>query len=218
MDENFIYRDHIGEYLQKNIKPHDGLLAEMEKFAQAKDSFIPIIDRASAAFLEVAVQLKRPKRVLEIGTAMGYSAILMCRASDSIEILHTIERYEKMVRIAAKYIARAKLEDKIYILKGDAKDILSTLGGKYDFIFLDGAKGQYPVFLPYLIDLLESGGLLICDDVLYKGMISSDELFVRRKVTIIKRLKKFMEDLMGDDRLSTAIIPVGDGMTMSVKK
>jgi predicted O-methyltransferase YrrM len=132
--------------------------------------------------------------------------------------IDTIDRYELMIDRAKENIERAGLKNVINIIEGDALEVLRCLDKRYDLIFLDAAKGQYPEFLPECLRMLNKGGLLVSDNVLYKGMIASDDLVVRRKKTIVKRMRDYLESICSSDELETSIIPIGDGVALSYKK
>jgi predicted O-methyltransferase YrrM len=132
--------------------------------------------------------------------------------------IDTIDRYELMIERAKTNIKKANLENTINIIYGDATEVLKMLDKKYDMIFLDAAKGQYPEFLPQCIRLLNDGGVLISDNILYKGMIANDELVVRRKKTIVTRLRSYLDHICNSEQLETSIIPIGDGVALSYKK
>lgn len=208
--------DYINDYIRNTIKKNEGILKEMEDFA--KENHVPIVHPEVAKFLQVIGMTKKPKRILEIGTAIGYSSILLSGVLQPEGRIDTIERYELMVERAKSNIKKAGLEDVINIIAGDAMEVLQCLNKQYDLIFLDAAKGQYPEFLPECLRLLSPGGLLISDNILYKGMIATDELMVRRKKTIVKRLRNYLDILCNSENLETSIIPMGDGVAVSYKK
>lgn len=211
-DINF---DYITEYIRGVLPKKEGILAEIETEVQV--DYFPIVEKETAAFLEVMCTAMRPTSILEVGTAVGYSAILMQKASGSNTHITTIERYERASDLAQKNIEKGGLSDKIEVLRGDANEILPQLSGPYDLIFLDAAKGQYPHFLPHLLRMLRCGGMLICDNILYKGMIADNSLVIRRKKTIVKRLRMFVEEILNSPTLTSCIIPLGDGLTVSIK-
>jgi len=208
--------DYINEYIRKTIKKSDGLLSELEDFA--KENHVPIIQPEVAKLLLVVGRLVKPERILEVGTAIGYSAIILSSFLKPGGKIDTIERYELMIERASANIKKANLENTINIINGDAVDVLKNLDKKYDMIFLDAAKGQYPEFFPECMRMLKSGGLLFSDNVLYKGMIANDELVVRRKKTIVKRMRDFLTEICSNEELDTSIIPIGDGVALSYKK
>lgn len=208
--------DYINDYIRKTIKQNDGLLAELENFA--RENHVPIVHPEVAAFLKVIGLALKPSRILEVGTAIGYSAILLSTVLEPGGRIDTIDRYELMLERARNNINNAGLKDVINIIEGDASDVLKCLEHKYDIVFLDAAKGQYPEFLPECLRLLRTGGLLVSDNVLYKGMIATDELVVRRKKTIVRRLRDYLKTICSMDELETSILPIGDGVAISFKK
>ena len=213
---NYVTDDYLNNYL-RTVQPHyDGVLGEIEKESRAAD--VPIIPHETARLLSVLLTLKKPKNILEIGTAVGFSSGLMTRYLEEGGTVTTVDRFEVMLKDARKNIKRMGLEDKIKILEGDAADILPELTGPYDVIFLDAAKGQYSAFLPHCIRLLNIGGLLIVDDVLQGGDIAKTRFAVpRRQRTIHKRLKNFLWDISHTDVLTSSIVPIGDGLAVCVK-
>lgn len=208
--------DYINEYIRKTIKPSSGILLELEMHAY--ENHVPIIQPEVASLLVLLGRLLKPFRILEVGTAIGYSAILLSGILTPGGRIDTVERYDLMIEKARQNIKKAGLEESINIIDGDALEVLKCLDRQYDMIFLDAAKGQYPEFLPECIRMLKRGGLLISDNVLYKGMTASDDLIVRRKKTIVKRMRDFLDSLCKDERLDTSIIPIGDGVALSYKR
>ncbi|WP_036939779.1 O-methyltransferase [Pseudobacteroides cellulosolvens] len=211
-----IIYDYINDYIRNTIKENDIILKELEMFA--KENHVPIIQPEVAKLLLVTGKLLKPKRILEVGTAIGYSAIILSKVLDKGGKIDTVDRYELMIDRARVNIKRAGLEDTVNIIVGDAVDVLKCLDKKYDMIFLDAAKGQYPEFLPECMRMLNKGGLLFSDNVLYKGMVANDDLVVRRKKTIVKRLRDFLSTICESEELDTSILPVGDGVALSYKK
>ena len=213
---NYVTEDYINNYL-RSVQPHyDGVLGEIEKEARSTD--VPIIPHETARFLSVLLTMKKPKNILEVGTAVGFSAGLMSRYLEEGGTVTTIDRFEVMLKDARQNIKRMELEDKVKIIEGDAADILPTLEGPYDVIFLDAAKGQYSAFLPQCIRLLPVGGLLLVDDVLQGGDIARSRFSVpRRQRTIHKRLRNFLWDISHSDVLMSSIVPIGDGLAVCIK-
>ena len=211
-----ICHDFINKYIRDTIKPNSGILAELEEYA--KKNHVPIIQPEVARLILILGRLLKPSRILEAGTAIGYSAILMAQILNPGGKIDTIERYDLMISLARENIKKAGLHDVINVIAGDALDVMQCLDKKYDMIFLDAAKGQYPEFLPEVIRMLNPGGLLISDNVLYKGMIADDKLVVRRKITIVKRLRDYLSSLCNNEELETTIVPIGDGVAISYKK
>lgn len=208
--------DFINEYIRNTIRKNDGFLKELEDFAL--ENHVPIVQPEVAALLVISGRLLKPRRILEVGTAIGYSAILLSEVLEPGGRIDTIERYELMVERAKKNIKRAGLENIINIIQGEALEVLKCLDRQYDLIFLDAAKGQYPEFLPEVLRMLRKGGLLVSDNVLYKGMVANDELVVRRKKTIVKRMRDYLCSICSSNELDTGIIPIGDGVALSYRK
>ena len=215
-DKDAIVYPYITELLRSGVPERSGFLAELEREAEAED--IPIILPEAARLLSVLCELKRPKHILEIGCAIGYSALLMSeKLADGGSIL-TLELDEKMAQRARANIEKAGKTDSITVRCCDAVETVPTLTGEYDLIFLDGPKAHYIHMLNDCIRLLSKGGLLIADNVLYKGMTADPEHVVRRKITIVKRLRHFIAAQMQRQELETVLLPLGDGMTVAVKK
>ncbi len=210
-----IVNDVVEEYMRAILPPNNALLKDMENFAMYHH--VPIIQPEVAKFLEVIIRISKPKNVLEVGAAIGYSAITICNAMQEGNLI-TIEKRLDMIEQARHYIHAAGLNDRIEILQGNAEEILPTLKKKFDFIFLDAAKGQYMQFFSSSIGLLKKGGILVSDNVLYKGMVASNAYVVRRKKTIVKRMRVYMDYIMNHPDLVTSIIPIGDGVALSYKK
>ena len=209
-DERFV------TYIHSLEKPNSEVLTEIEQAAH-KD-LVPIIRKEMESFLRVILTIKHPKEILELGTAIGYSAILMSECCDAK--ITTIENYEKRIPIARENFEKAGKSDQIELLEGDAMEVMKTLPKeKYDFIFMDAAKAQYINYLPAVMRLLIPGGVLITDNVLQDGDLIQSKFVVRRRDrTIHKRMREFLETVKHDERLETSIVPIGDGIVMAVKK
>ena len=185
---------------------------------EALDTFVPIIRKEMQSFLKVLLAIKKPKRILEVGTAVGFSAILMSEYAPQDCKITTIEKYEKRIPIALENFKRAGKEDKITLLEGDALEILKGLEGEYDFIFMDAAKGQYIYYMPEVIRLLSKDGVLVSDNVLQDGDIIESRFAVeRRNRTIHSRMREYLYELKHHELLETSIIPLGDGVALSTK-
>ena len=180
---------------------------------------IPIIRKDMQSFLKVLLALYRPAKILEVGTAVGFSAILMAEYNPADCRITTIENYEKRIPLALENFRRAGKEEQIILQKGDATQLLADMDGEYDFIFMDAAKGQYINFLPDVLRLLKAGGVLVSDNVLQDGdIIESHYAVTRRNRTIHKRMREYLYELTHHENLVTSILPVGDGITVSVKR
>ena len=186
---------------------------------EALDTRVPIIRKEMQSFLKVLLSLQKPMRVLEVGTAVGFSALLMSEYLPDGATITTIENYDKRIPIARKNFERAGKEHMITLLEGDAQEVLKTLEGEYDFIFMDAAKGQYIHFLPDILRLLRAGGLLVSDNVMQEGTIVESRFGVeRRDRTIHARMREYLYVLKHHEALITSIVPLGDGVALSVKK
>ena len=193
------------------------LLNEIEK--EAKADLVPVIRREMQSFLKVLLAIHRPLRVLEVGTAVGFSALLFCEYGPENMQVTTIEKYEKRIPIARENFRRAGRENQITLLEGDAADILKELQESYDLIFMDAAKGQYIHFLDDVLRLMTPGSVLVSDNVLQGGdIIESHYAVERRNRTIYKRMREYLYELKHNDKLLTSVIPLGDGVTVSVRK
>ena len=193
------------------------LLNEIEK--EAKADLVPVIRREMQSFLKVLLAIHRPLRVLEVGTAVGFSALLFCEYGPENMQVTTIEKYEKRIPIARENFRRAGRENQITLLEGDAADILKELQESYDLIFMDAAKGQYIHFLDDVLRLMKPGSVLVSDNVLQGGdIIESHDAVERRNRTIYKRMREYLYELKHNDKLLTSVIPLGDGVTVSVRK
>ena len=214
-DKNAIVPPYITEYLREKTTHNNELLHELEEYAMQNS--IPIVEPETARFLSVMTQIKQPKKILEVGCAIGYSAILMASSFDT-EII-TLEYNADMVKTARANIEKAGYTKNITVKEADAKEYLSCIkeDESFDMIFLDGPKAHYIYMLDECVRLLKKGGILISDNVLYKGMTPDDNHVIRRKITIVKRLRKYIDALMAHDKLNTSILPLGDGVTVSVK-
>ncbi len=186
---------------------------------EALDSYVPIIRKEMQSFLKLLLAMKRPKRILEVGAAVGFSAILMAEYTGDDCKITTIENYEKRIPIAKENFARAGMQERITLLEGDAQEILPTLTEPFDLIFMDAAKGQYINFMPEVLRLLAPQGVLVSDNVLQDGdIIESHYIVERRNRTIYKRMREYLYELTHNEELVTAVLPVGDGITVSSRK
>lgn len=215
-DKDAIVPPYITSYLREKTVHDDEFLHELEEYA--KTNSVPIVEPETARFISVLCRIIQPKRILEIGTAIGYSSILLSKSIPDDGKITTLEYNPEMAKIARENIQKAGLCEKIEVVEADAKEYLSQIEGEYDIVFLDGPKAHYIYMLDDCIRLLRKGGVLISDNVLYKGMIPDDNHVVRRKITIVKRLRKYIDALMEHETLETSLLSLGDGVTVSVKK
>lgn len=216
-----IVDERTAAYIDSLDKGNTSFLNELE--AYAKETYVPVIKRPTQNLLRFLLQMRQPEAILEVGTAIGFSALLMAEYGSKNCSITTVEKYEKRIPIAKENFKRAGRERQITLLEGDAADILRELSGKrpqsFDFIFMDAAKGQYLHFLPEVLLLLKQGGLLVSDNVLQDGDIVESRFAVtRRNRTIHSRMRDYLYALTNDEALQTTVLPIGDGVTVSVKK
>nr|WP_317449733.1 O-methyltransferase [uncultured Sellimonas sp.] len=212
-----IVDERIVDYI-RSLETRNSEILEMIEQEALKER-VPIIRKEMQSFLKVLLLLKRPKRILEIGAAVGFSALLMSEYAGSGCRIDTIENYEKRIQKAEENIKRAGKEGQIHLLKGDAMEILKMLEEPYDMIFVDAAKAQYIAYFPEAMRLLNNGGILISDNVLQDGGIMESRFAVeRRDRTIHSRMREYLYLLKHDERLETAVVPIGDGASVSIKK
>ena len=191
---------------------------ELEKIKQkALEEHIPIIMDDTLEVIEKELKENKPKRILEIGTAVGYSAICFSEFLQNNGIIDTIEREHSRVTEALDNIKRAEVEDKINIIEGDAVEVLPTLTGEYDVVFIDASKGKYPFFLKEALRLLAPKGIIFADNVLYKGYVLSDYNKHKQR-TAVRNLREFLSELQSNETLETKILEVGDGLAIAKRK
>ena len=181
---------------------------------KALSEHIPIIMDDTLLEIEKRMQEKKPTKILEIGTAVGYSAICFSNFLDDNGKIDTIERDEERVKEAIENISQMELEDKINIIVGDAVEILPTLNGKYDMIFIDAAKGKYPFFLKEALRLLSDNGTIFADNILYKGYVMSDYNKHKQR-TAVRNLREYIKEVTQNPNLETEILEVGDGLAIT---
>lgn len=198
-------------------KGNPPFLHELEKYAI--ETNVPIIRPQMQSLLKFLMTWGRPKQILEVGTAIGFSALLMSEYAPAGCHITTIEKYEKRIPLARENFKKAGKEQDITLLEGDATEILANLEGSFDFIFMDAAKGQYIHFMPDIIRLLAPGGILVSDNILQEGdIVESKYAITRRNRTIHNRMREYLYALTHHEELETVILPVADGVTLSAKK
>ena len=212
--------DRLAVYLRSLEPDDDPFLKDVE--LRARQLNIPILRRETVSLLITLVAALKPEYILEVGTATGYSALFMASVGGDALKIDTIERNETNAAMAEENFRLAKehgFTSEIRLLRGDAADILPGLGGPYDLIFMDAAKGQYPAFLPEVLRLLRPGGMLFTDNVLQDGTLLESRFAVtRRDRTIHARMRDYLYELKHNDSLMTSVIPLGDGVAVSYKK
>ena len=203
--------DYIENYL-RNLKA----IEKMSNYAEK--NHVPIIERESEEFINFLISMQKPKKILELGTAIGYSSISFAKRNKCIEKIDSVELKSEMAEIARKNISDLDLDKIISVHESDAYDFLLDLDEKYDLIFIDAAKGQYEKYFEAALKNLKEKGLIICDNVLFKGMIAEDSLVKRRKITIVKRMRKYLDMVSKDENLITTVIPMGDGIALTKRR
>lgn len=212
-----ILEERMRTFLNSLERGNTPYLEKLER--QALQDGVPLIRKEMQSFLKVLLSLTRPARILEVGTAVGFSALFFCEYGPENLRIDTIENYEKRILLAKRHFAEAGRGDQIHLLEGDAGRILKELEGPYDMVFMDAAKGQYIHWLPDVLRLLKPGGILVSDNVLQDGnLIESHYLVERRDRTIYKRMREYLYELKHHPELETTILPLGDGASVSVKR
>lgn len=211
-----IVDERLVTYINSLDKGNTAVLDQIER--EALESYVPIIRKDMQSFLKLLLTVQKPMRILEVGTAVGFSAILMAEyAPEGCQVV-TIENYDKRIPIAKQNFERAGKSDQITLLEGDATEVLKTLEEPFDMIFMDAAKGQYINFMSDVLRLLKKDGVLVSDNVLQDGdIIESHFIVERRNRTIYKRMREYLYELTHREDLVTSVLPVGDGITVSVK-
>jgi len=212
-----IVDERMVTYIHSLESPERDIIETIEQ--EALNTFVPIIRKETQSFLKVLLTMKKPLRILEVGTAVGFSAILMSEYMPEEGHITTIENYEKRIPIARENFKRAGCEEKVTLIQGDALEVMKELDGPFDFIFMDAAKGQYIHYMPEALRLLTKGGVLVSDNVLQDGDIIESRFAVeRRNRTIHSRMREYLYELKHHEQLQTSILPLGDGVALSIKK
>ena len=211
-----ITEERISTFINSFDTGNTPFLNQLEQYAIKTN--VPVIRPQMQSFLKLLLAMKQPKQILEVGTAIGFSALLMSEYAPTGCKVTTIEKYEKRIPLARENFRKAEKEKDITLLEGDALEILKNLDGVYDFIFMDAAKGQYIHFLPDILKLMPIGGVLVSDNVLQDGdVLESRYAVTRRDRTIHTRMREYLYQLKHNEQLRTDILPLGDGATVSVK-
>jgi Predicted O-methyltransferase len=212
-----VVQPELVEYLRKEQKQIPGELGQVQK--EANENEVPIIPHETVVFMQFLLGQLKPTQILEIGTALGFSSSLMAQYVGEEGHVTTIDRFDVMIRKAKKTYERLGLEDKVTLLEGQAADVLPTLTGPYDFIFMDSAKSKYIEFLPECLRLLKKGGVLMVDDVFQGGTVLDPiEEIPRNRRTIHRKLKRFLDVINNHPDLTTSLVPLGDGIALITKE
>ena len=204
-----ILRRNQAEYLDTLLPPRDALLEQMEKFAAENGH--PIADPEVAQLMRGLVRMKRPRRLLEVGTNIGYSVIVLGRECESEAVVETIELDHNTLTTARRFVAEAGLRCRVVFHEGAALDVLPRLTGPFDFVFIDCVKTEYEDYLDALLPKLEAGAVIVCDNLLWSGKVAAGE-----HDAATDALRRFNKRLSTDERLVTTVLPVGDGTGISV--
>ena len=215
MFDDSVATQQITDYLRSLIKENTGILKELEE--KALKEYIPIISPEVAQLIRLLTEMTSTGKILEIGSAIGYSSILFAGFSENMKVT-TIEMDEERAAQAEENISRAGLDGKITLLRGNALEVMDELTDRFDLVFVDAAKGQYNNFLPKCLKLLKTGGILVSDNILYRGTVAETGFIPRKHRTIIVNMKEYLKKISEDEKLTTSIIPIGDGVAVSLKK
>ncbi len=211
---NIVYPE-IEDYILSILPKEEAALAEIRHFGE--ENQVPIASREVVEFIKFLVKMNRPQHILELGTAIGYSSIHMATSFNQSTI-DTVEINDKMVEISKQNIDKLNLSHRIKVYHMDGYDYLLTTDKKYDFIFIDAAKGQYHKYLEESLKCLAPQGLMLCDNILFKGEVAKEKITYKRKRTIIKRLKQLLPQVLSDASLDSSLIPMGDGLLLVRRK
>lgn len=212
--------ERLSDFIKQYLPEREAFLEDLRKTAEENN--VPIIREETESFIKAMITLIRPSRILELGTATGYSALMMAAAASKegigLFVIDTIEDWEPRISEARINIKNAGFDSVINLIKGDALQVMKTLKEAYDLIFIDAAKGQYPDYLEEAMRLTRKGSVILADNILQGGEIMESKFIVeRRDRTIHKRIREFLDRIYSDERLNTSMIPVGDGLTFSVR-
>lgn len=212
-----IVDERMSAFINSFAAPLPDYLDQLEKYSI--ETNVPIIRKEMQTLMRFLLRMNRPCNVLEVGTAIGFSSLFMMENLPKESRITTIEKYEKRIPLAKENFAKYDQNKQITFLEGDATEVLKSLDGSYDFIFMDAAKGQYINFYPEIMRLLAPGGVLLSDNVMQDGdILESRYAVTRRNRTIYSRMRDYLYELTHSDSLETVILPVGDGVTISVKE
>lgn len=210
-----VVKEEIVDWMRKSQKQLSGEITEVLDFAKAHN--IPVIPHETVVYFQFLISLVQPKRILEIGTAIGFSALMMAQAAPEAEVV-TIDRNPEMIDLAKTNLAKYDTNRQITLLEGDASDLLSGLTGQFDIIFMDSAKSKYVEFLPYAMNLLSENGVILMDDVFQAGEILLPIEEIKRSQRALERgLRRLFDEVLDNPKYTSSLIPLGDGLLM-IKK
>lgn len=211
-----INREYIDTYINSLIENED---EKLEKFRKdCIERKLPIIHKEVGQFIKLIIRQLNAKNIIEVGTNVGYSSIFMSNVMNNEGKVVTLERSEKFYQEAIVNIKNFGLDNNIEVHYGDAIDILDNINGSFDMAFIDAAKSYYTTFFDKCCKMMKPGGIIISDNVLYQGMIATDDLVVRRKKTLVRNMRKYLEYISCDERYVTSVLPLGDGLAVTIIK
>lgn len=211
-----INREYIDTYINSLICDENEKLEAFRK--ECEERKLPIIHKEVGQFIKLVIKQLNAKSIIEVGTNVGYSSIFMSNVMNNQGRVVTLERSDKFYREAIKNIKNFDLEDNIDVHFGDASEILDTIEGTFDMAFIDAAKSYYKTFFDKCCQKMKPGGIILSDNVLYQGMIATDELVVRRKKTLVRNLRNYLKYISHDERYITSVLPLGDGLAVTLIK
>ncbi|MDW5300546.1 MAG: O-methyltransferase [Sedimentibacter sp.] len=211
-----INREYIDTYIQNLIINEDEKLEKFREYCESRG--LPIIHKEVGQFIKLTINQLNAKRIIEVGTNVGYSSIFMSQVMKNEGNVVTLERSEKFYEEALKNIIDFGLEKNIEVIFGDAAENLENIEGTFDMAFIDAAKSYYKTFFDKCCKMMKPGGIIISDNVLYQGMIATDDLVVRRKKTLVRNLRNYLEYISHDERYITSVLPLGDGLAVTLIK
>ncbi|MGB4437953.1 MAG: O-methyltransferase [Sedimentibacter sp.] len=211
-----INREYIDTYINSLIKDENEKLEKFREYCESRS--LPIIHKEVGQFIKLTINQLNAKRIIEVGTNVGYSSIFMSKVMNNEGHVVTLERSDKFYEEALKNIKDFGLENNIEVLFGDATENLDNIEGTFDMAFIDAAKSYYKTFFDKCCKMMKSGGIIISDNVLYQGMIATDDLVVRRKKTLVRNLRNYLEYISHDERYITSVLPLGDGVAVTLIK
>lgn len=211
-----INREYIDVYINSLIKHED---EKLEKFrSECIERQLPIIHNEVGQFIKLIINQTNAKSIIEVGTNVGYSSIFMSQVMNNEGRVVSLERSEKFYEEAIENIKRFNLEKNIEVHFGDAVELLDNINDSFDIAFIDAAKSYYTTFFDKCAKMMKSGGIIISDNVLYQGMIATDDLVVKRKKTLVRNMREYLEYISHDDRYITSVLPLGDGLAVTLIK
>ncbi|WP_326909452.1 O-methyltransferase [Sedimentibacter sp. MB31-C6] len=211
-----INMEYIDDYIKSLIKNEDDKLEQFRKECEKRK--LPIIHKEVGQFIKLIIKQINAKSIIEIGTNVGYSSIFMSHEMNNEGKVVTLERSEKFYNEAIENVKKFNLENNIKVHYGDAVDLLDTIDGTFDLAFIDAAKSYYGTFFDKCCKKMKSGAIVLSDNVLYQGMIANDDLVVRRKKTLVRNLRDYLKYISQDNRYITSVLPLGDGLAVTLIK